>query len=90
MTSTTPAPYPLAWPDGVPRTNNKAESRFKSSLQAALANVQGSLKLFGGDSGKQVSDIVLSSNVGGLDRKAPADTGVAAEAVENCHRENAN
>jgi hypothetical protein len=70
--------YPLTWPDGMPRTERREYSRFKTSLAAALKNVQGSLKLFGADSGKPVADIVLSSNVAGLSSRAPADPGVAA------------
>jgi hypothetical protein len=70
--------YPLQWPDGLPRTERKASSQFRSSLSAALKNVKSSLELFAKDSGKQVTEIVLSSNVGGLDVGQPADTGVAA------------
>jgi hypothetical protein len=40
--------------------------------------VKSSLQLFAKDSGKEVSNIVLSSNVGGLDVGQPRDTGVAA------------
>ncbi len=74
----TPAAYPLAWPAGVPRSHGKASSQFKTALSAALKNVKGSLELFAKDSGKAVTDIVLSSNVGGLDVKPPQDIGVAA------------
>lgn len=70
--------YPLSWPDGLPRTERKADSRFKTTLAAALENVESSLRLFGTDTGKRVSDIVLSSNVAGLSSKQPDDTGVAA------------
>jgi hypothetical protein len=71
-------PYPLSWPDGVPRTERKAASQFRTSLSAALKNVRGSLQLFAKDSGKEVGDIVLSSNAGGLEVGQPKDTGVAA------------
>ncbi|MCA0450671.1 MAG: J domain-containing protein [Proteobacteria bacterium] len=71
-------PYPLAWPDGLPRAERKVASNFKSALPAALKNVEKALEMFGRDTGKPVSDIVLSSNVGGLSLKMPADTGVAA------------
>jgi hypothetical protein len=72
--------YPLTWPDGLPRTERKASSQFRTTLAAALSNVRKSLEAFGRDSGKAVSDIVLSSNVGGLSLydKVPADSGVAA------------
>jgi len=70
--------YPLHWPDGLPRTDRKVASQFRTSLSAALKNVKGALEAFGRDSGKPVSHIVLSSNVGGLDVEPPKDTGVAA------------
>lgn len=70
--------YPLAWPDSQPRTERKATSQFKTALRQALKNVHASLVAFGRDSGKPVSEIVLSSNVGGLELGMPTDTGVAA------------
>lgn len=70
--------YPLHWPDTLPRNRNKATSQFKTSLPAALKNVKDALRAFARDSGKAVTDIVLSSNVGGLDVTDIADTGVAA------------
>jgi hypothetical protein len=73
-----PQKYPLAWPDNIPRSSVTTGSAFKSTLAAALANVKKSLELFGKDTGKTVSDIVLSSNVGGLDPGKPTDAGVAA------------
>lgn len=69
--------YPLQWPDGLPRTERKASSQFRTSLSAALNNVRKSLEAFGRDSGKAVSDISLSSNVT-LGNDRPPDTGVAA------------
>jgi hypothetical protein len=69
--------YPLQWPDGLPRTTSHASSAFKTSLPAALENVSKSLQAFGRDSGKAVSNIVLSSNVT-LGRNNPTDPGVAA------------
>ncbi|MGL5446578.1 MAG: J domain-containing protein [Rhabdaerophilum sp.] len=70
-------PYPLAWPDGLPRTENKAESQFRTSLSGALENVRKSLASFGGDTGRKVTDVVITSNVGGISLDAPKDTGVA-------------
>lgn len=70
--------YPLHWPETLPRTERRVTSQFKTGISGALKNVKGSLELFAKDSGKPVTDIVLSSNVGGLDLKAPADPGVAA------------
>jgi hypothetical protein len=71
-------PYPLHWPDTQPRTQTKVSSQFKTSLSAALKNVKSALQAFGRESGKAVTDIVLSSNVGGLDLTPAKDTGVAA------------
>lgn len=71
-------PYPLSWPDGIPRTERKVASQFRTTLSAALKNVRASLELFAKDSGKAVSNIVLSSNAGGLEVDQPSDTGVAA------------
>lgn len=70
------AAYPLAWPEGFPRSKSRAASQFKTKLPAALDNVEHSLTLFGRDSGLRVSDIVLSSNVA-LGTDKPADPGVA-------------
>lgn len=71
-------PFPLAWPEGLPRTERRVSSQFRTSLSGALKNVRESLRLFATDSGKAVAEIVLSSNVGGLDPGQPSDPGVAA------------
>lgn len=69
--------YPLQWPEHIPRSKQREKSRLKASLSTALKNVRTSLEQFGKDSGKPVSNVVLSSNVTlGIDR--PADPGVAA------------
>lgn len=70
-------PYPLHWPEGLPRTERPLQSQFRTTLSGALSNVSDSLAAFGRDSGKAVSGIVLSSNVAGLMGK-PKDVGVAA------------
>ena len=70
-------PFPLVWPDGLPRTERKANSQFKTSLSAAIKNVQDSLRLFGSDTGRPVSEVDVTSNVGGISFNAPSDTGVA-------------
>ncbi|TIR23974.1 MAG: J domain-containing protein [Mesorhizobium sp.] len=68
--------YPLTWPETMPRTTNKVASKFKTALSTALKNVNSSLTLFAGDSGKRVENVVISSNVTlGVER--PADPGVA-------------
>lgn len=68
--------YPLAWPPGFPRSQRRENGQFKTSLAGALKNVQDSLRKFGADSRKPVSNVVLSSNVT-LGVTRPADPGVA-------------
>lgn len=79
--------YPLSWPPGFPRSQRREAGQFKTSLAGALKNVQDSLRLFGRDSNRAVSSIVLSSNVTlGVNR--PADPGVAVwfkwDGIEIC------
>jgi DnaJ domain len=69
--------YPLQWPDNFPRSVARQKSAFKTSLSGALKNVQESLKRFGTDSGKPISNVVLSSNCS-LGNSMPSDPGVAA------------
>ncbi|MBB4017336.1 hypothetical protein GGR16_002365 [Chelatococcus caeni] len=68
--------FPLSWPDGFPRSKSRETGQFRTSLAGALNNVRTSLNLFGRDSGKPVTDVVLSSNVS-LGCEKPADPGVA-------------
>lgn len=68
--------YPLQWPEGLPRTERRVTSAFKTGLIGALKNVQDSLRLFGADSGKQLTNVVISSNVT-LGENRPADPGVS-------------
>lgn len=68
--------YPLQWPEGLPRTERKASSQFRTGLGTALNNVRKSLAAFGIDSGKGVTALVISSNVT-LGNERPADSGVA-------------
>lgn len=72
-------PYPLTWPEGVPRTAMRQSSKFKTTLAAAIENVSRSLRLFGVDSGRGVTNVVATSNVGGLRMggSASTDPGVA-------------
>lgn len=81
-------PYPLTWPDGLPRTERKADARFKTTLSAAIKNVKDSLRLFGEDTGKSVSNVSVTSNVAGISFEAPKDTGVAVwfewEGAQRC------
>lgn len=68
--------FPLSWPEGLPRTERKANSQFRTTLNAALNNVRKSLEAFGRDSGRAAKDISITSNVT-LGETRPADTGVA-------------
>lgn len=69
-------PYPLAWPETMPRARQREAGRFQTTLAGAIKNVQGSLRLFASDSGKALSNVVVSSNVT-LGQNTPADPGVA-------------
>lgn len=69
--------YPLQWPEHISRAKLREKSKFKTTLAGALKNVRHSIEAFGRDSGKAVSNIVLSSNVT-LGNDRPADPGVAA------------
>lgn len=81
-------PYPLAWPDGLPRTERKAASQFRTSLASAIGNVKKSLIAFANDTGKAVSEVSVTSNVGGIQFEPPKDTGVAVwfewEGAQRC------
>lgn len=75
---TTPTHFPLSWPPGFRRhTRAREASPFKVTLTQALGNVERSLTLFGKNSGKPVTDIILSSNVS-LGNDRPLDPGIAA------------
>jgi hypothetical protein len=68
--------YPLAWPEEWPRTKSPTSSQFKTTLAGALENVRSSIAKFAKDSGKQVTEVLISSNVT-LGEQRPADAGVA-------------
>lgn len=68
--------FPLTWPPGFPRMQRREDGRFKTSIEAALKNVEASLRLFGSDSRKPVSGVIISSNFT-LGVRSPADPGVA-------------
>lgn len=70
-------PFPLAWPQDVPRTVSPQAGSFKTSLGAAITNVEDSLRRFAGDSKQRVSNVQITSNKAGLTNAAPADCGVA-------------
>lgn len=68
--------YPLQWPQQFPRSARRDNSRFNTTLPAALRKVQDSLRLFAKDSGKKLEGIVISSNYS-LGAENPTDPGVA-------------
>jgi len=71
-----PPLYPLLWPEGQRRTQARIKSQFRTKLDGAVKNVQDSLRLFGEDSGKALSGLVVTSNASMFD-DSPADPGVA-------------
>lgn len=79
--------YPLHWPVGFPRTKSPARSKFNTSVSQAVRNVTDELRRFGNDSGKAVTDVVISSNVT-LTAQRPADPGIAVyfrwDAIDCC------
>ena len=68
--------YPLYWPQAFPRAKAREKGAFRTTLPAALKNVQRSLELFASDSGKRLDNVVISSNVT-LGKERPTDPGVA-------------
>lgn len=73
-------PYPLCWPDGVPRTpaGKRQNSPFRTGYAKAIENVVRSLTGFQKDSGVRVEHPVLSSNVDLMGRLLNDDAGAAA------------
>lgn len=71
-----PSQFPLQWPPYIPRSEKREVGAFKVTLHVALGNVQSSLRMFGKDSGRNVSSVILSSNVT-LGHDRPADPGIA-------------
>jgi hypothetical protein len=68
--------FPLAWPDGWPRTKHRTNSKFGTSVAGAVRNVQDEMRRFGKDSGHEMKSLVISSNVTLVDQR-PSDPGVA-------------
>lgn len=64
------AAYPLAWPQGWPRTKVRERSRFKQTLAAAMRGLETELGRINARS------VVISSNVT-LGQERPSDPGVA-------------
>lgn len=70
-------PYPLAWPERLPRTARPISGSFKTTLPRAIENVEKSLELFAKDSGQLVTNIAITSMKAGLSSAQPSDTGVS-------------
>jgi hypothetical protein len=69
-------PYPLAWPDGLPRATTTTPGAFKATLAVAQKNVEDELRRFGNDTTRKVTDVVMTTNMAGLG-PMPKDKGVA-------------
>lgn len=68
--------FPLTWPTAFPRSKQRVEGQFKTTLAGALNNVEHSIAAFSRDSGKKIEALVISSNVT-LGAQRPDDPGVA-------------
>ncbi|MBT2326058.1 J domain-containing protein [Variovorax paradoxus] len=68
--------FPLSWPATIPRSQEREKGKFQTTLAGALKNVDTSLQRFANDSGKDLTNIVISSNVT-LGVQRPEDPGVA-------------
>lgn len=68
--------YPLYWPPGFKRSKRPSSSRFRVTLNGAIAGLQDELRRLGNDTGKPVSDMLVSSNVTLMDQR-PKDAGVS-------------
>jgi hypothetical protein len=79
MAETLIPPYPLQWPQGVPRTapERRIKSPFRTNLDAAIRNVTDSLRLFQKEAGVKIQHTQISSNVTLLDKR-PHDPGAVA------------
>lgn len=71
-----PTAYPLCWPPGVNRHKHALSSPFRVQLGRALSDLRDALRLFGTDTGKPITDVIISSNVT-LGDSRPKDPGVA-------------
>lgn len=69
--------WPLHWPMGFPREKSPRRSQFRTSLDTAVANVNRSLRAFAKDSGRDIVNFAVSSNVTMMSQE-PKDAGVAA------------
>jgi hypothetical protein len=82
--------YPLSWPRNWPRTpaaQRTDNGNLKATLPASIERVLHELKLFGKQSGKTVSNVMISSNVT-LTSQSPQDPGVSVfftwDGIDTC------
>jgi hypothetical protein len=81
--------FPLQWPLGFNRfpARERDKGAFKTTLSGAIRNVQDSLRRFAADSGQELEELVISSNVT-LGVQRPDDPGVSVwfnwEAMQVC------
>jgi len=78
MIAAKPAPYPVAWPEGVERTKRPISGPFKTTLHKAVQNVDDALRRFASDSGIALKWAVVTSNKEPLSNRQPDDKAVAA------------
>src|ERR1700752_5017751 len=71
------SPYPLSWPPGFPRCKVREKGAFRADYDTALRNVRTSLHRFANDSGRDIENPVLSSNMNPLLDRSLDDPGVA-------------
>lgn len=66
--------YPLSWPPGFQRAKYREAGQFRTGFSKARENVEKSLTAFARDSGKVISNLVISSNmtIGGSEPSDPA------------------
>lgn len=68
--------YPLHWPLGFARTKSPGRSQFRTGFDGAHANVMDSLRRFSRESGKDIQNVIVSSNMSMM-VEHPKDGGVA-------------
>lgn len=68
--------YPLHWPLGFPRTKSPTRSQFRTAYDGAYSNAMASLRAFAKDTGRDVTNVIVSSNITMM-IESPKDGGVA-------------
>jgi hypothetical protein len=67
--------YPLHWPMGFPRTKAAGRSQFRTEYDGAYSNAMKSLRSFAVDTGRDVTNVIVSSNITMLN-SSPKDAGL--------------